>query len=118
MVPFVSRFVAPFVLAGALLSAPAIAAPEMDAPHTSVSYRDLDLSTDAGARILQQRVRRAAASVCGVFDQRDLPAVSHAMACRKMALQGAAPQMELALAAARSGRAYAYNDMAINAHGR
>jgi UrcA family protein len=58
----------PAILAAALLSVlamPAVAAPTGQA---SVSYSDLDLSTDAGRTELATRYDSAARSMCGVTD--------------------------------------------------
>ena len=50
--------------AGALLlSTPALAQPE--AKSTTVSFADIDISSDAGRAQLDRRVRNAAANVCG-----------------------------------------------------
>lgn len=50
-------------LAAAALGAPALAADQ--APCMTVNYRDLDLTTTAGAALLYRRIGGAARSVCG-----------------------------------------------------
>jgi UrcA family protein len=108
---------ASLALSAALFSGPALAQPAADGGSTAVHIADLDLATDAGAAILRSRVVHAAAAVCGDTDQRDLMATSHMMACRKIAMASATPQVELALAAARNGRAYAANDVKVTQRG-
>ena len=52
-----------FALAAASLAvSPALAA--VDAPSTSVSYEDLDLSSKEGQKTLDRRIAAAARSVC------------------------------------------------------
>ncbi len=111
------RFAASLALSAALLSGPALARPVADCGSAAVRTADLDLATDAGAATLHSRVVHAAAVVCGDTDQRDLGAVSRMMACRRIAMASAAPQIELALAAARNGRAYAANDVKVTQRG-
>ena len=52
--------------AAALALAPAVSAAERGQQTIGVSYRDLDLRTDAGQTALDQRIDRAARQVCGV----------------------------------------------------
>jgi UrcA family protein len=107
---------ASLALAAALASAPALAAPAPDGMSMTVRFGDLDLSTDAGAAALHSRIRYAASAVCGGdVDQRDLGRVSIVNACRKVAMASAEPQMQMALADARSGRQLAANDMKVTA---
>lgn len=49
--------------AGALLATPAVAA---QGETVSVSYSDLDLSTEEGQRTLERRLNNAAEEVCGI----------------------------------------------------
>jgi UrcA family protein len=42
------------------------------APTQTVRYQDLNLNTDAGVRVLYQRIHDAAIVVCGNYDVRDL----------------------------------------------
>jgi UrcA family protein len=111
------RFTA-FALAAALVSVPSFAAPAADGMSTSVRFGDLDLTTDAGATALHNRIKSAARAVCGgEIDQRDLTAVRIGQACRQVAMAGAEPQMQLALANARSGRQLAANDVKVSGRG-
>jgi len=52
--------------AAALALAPAVSAAERGQQTTGVSYRDLDLRTDAGQAELGQRIDRAARQVCNL----------------------------------------------------
>ena len=84
-----------------------------DGLSAAVHYGDLDLTSAAGARELQGRVDRAARAVCGTADIRDLGAVAQRDACRQVALASAAPQVEVAIAQAHNGKAYASNDVRV-----
>jgi UrcA family protein len=68
-------------------SGPAVAGEASNA-QVEVSYRDLDLSTPAGAKALEQRLHRAAKEVCGMTSTTTgtrLPS-SEARACYKETL--------------------------------
>ena len=58
------------VLAAAAIAVPAIgsaAAPtQFDDASVKVSYADLDIHSEAGARVLYSRLKRASRAVCGV----------------------------------------------------
>ncbi len=95
-----------FSLAAFAVPAAAIAGTP-DGLSVAVHYNDLDLTSDAGAQALQTRINRAARVVCGSADTRDLRMISEIQQCRQVALNSAAPQVEVAIAQARSGRAYA-----------
>lgn len=101
--------VAAFALPTTAMAAPA------DGQHGVVRYADLDLTSDTGAHMLQTRIDRAARAVCGSADIRDLPAMSDVARCRQVAVSGATPQAEIAIAQARTGRAYAANDVRVSA---
>jgi UrcA family protein len=113
MATLVPRIVASLALSSAMLSVQANAMPADGPPSVTVSYRDLDLASASGERVLRRRVQYAAEDVCGVADPRNLSAMRPILACRKEAMAKAVPQVEIALAAARSGKAYAANDMRI-----
>ena len=57
------------LLAAAAIAAPAIgsAAPprQLDNSSVTVSYADLDINSEAGAKVLYSRLKRAAEQVCG-----------------------------------------------------
>lgn len=58
-------------------------------PSAHVSYADLDLSTDAGARTLYRRIQGAADKVCPNVDLRDLTRSVEARKCRLDAIERA-----------------------------
>lgn len=70
---------------GSAMAAPAHA----DANCVSVTYRDLDLATDAGNRELYGRITRAAHQVCAAADNRDLAALAYSRACEREAVSQA-----------------------------
>jgi UrcA family protein len=84
----------------------------------SVVYRDIDLSSSAGAEILKQRVVRAAKDVCWQADGPTLEEQARYDACRADAIANASSQMNAVIASARSENRYAMNDNAIGVHGR
>ncbi|MDR3526235.1 MAG: UrcA family protein [Rhizomicrobium sp.] len=59
------KFVGTALTAAALIVGAAHAESNMIRKDVEVSYRDLNLSTDAGARTLLVRIQAAAASACG-----------------------------------------------------
>lgn len=61
-------------------------------PTETVSYGDLDLSTDGGRAELDQRVRGAVKRVCGTADPRDVRAVQQRNRC----LRTVTPAAEIA----------------------
>jgi len=65
----------------ALFAALTAGAQAADVPQAHVKYGDLNLGTTAGATVLYQRIRGAAALVCGVPDAQDLARVASAKAC-------------------------------------
>ena len=78
-----------------------------------VHTADLNLANKDGQLSLQRRVAHAVKSVCGDADIRNLIAMKEMSACRSIAMSGAKPQMELAIANARRGRSLASNDVRI-----
>lgn len=117
MTRMTNRLALSVALCGVCLSAPALAAPAEEGNHAIVRTADLDLATDAGAGVLHARIKHAVQQVCGDTDQRDLRGVNQMMACRRVAMENARPQVELALANARTGTAYAANDVRVSAAG-
>ncbi|NIJ33662.1 UrcA family protein [Sphingomonas oligoaromativorans] len=116
---FVRTSVSAAMSAAAILAMPALAAPVTDGQSAIVRIADLDLATDAGVQTLHARVAQAAKAVCGAPDARDLLAVRQSDACRRVALESAAPQVQLAIADARPGKALAMADRSprqINLH--
>jgi UrcA family protein len=78
------------------------------ASSVRVSYRDLDLATDAGSRALYERITQAARKVCAVSDIRDLTALAQSDSCERAAVSQAVQQVHsprlAALAAAAPQR--------------
>jgi UrcA family protein len=71
--------------------------------RSRVSYADLDLTTAAGVEALQKRVRDTATSTCKEIKV-DVPAEGSTVdKCIKEAIDGAAPQIDAAVAAAKKG---------------
>jgi UrcA family protein len=58
-----------------------------------VSYRDLDLATDAGSQALYERISHAAHKVCAVSDIRDLTAMAQSDSCERAAVSQAVQQV-------------------------
>jgi len=77
------------VLIAAALMALSTGANAADAPQVHVSYADLNISTPAGATVLYQRIRVAAAQVCGATDQRELARSAHSKPCSDKAIADA-----------------------------
>jgi UrcA family protein len=66
----------------------------------TVSYRDLNLATPAGAHALYARITHAAHAVCGAGDIRDLGAVAASQACQREAVAQAVSTVHSAQLAA------------------
>jgi UrcA family protein len=91
---------------GAGAAAARAAEPSVTAPAVKVSYRDLNLTTDAGNSALYARLEQAAAKVCVVDDIRDLAAVAARPACEQQAIARAVRAINSPrLAALHSARA-------------
>jgi UrcA family protein len=83
----------------------AIAAPAAaETASIAVPYGDLDLTEDAGRKVLGARIARAATRLCGTVGARDLVRIAAHKACVAEARASAAPQVELALNAANARR--------------
>jgi UrcA family protein len=106
------------IVAAAAIAGPAYAA-DADTQSTTIHYRDLDLTTDAGATALKQRINRAAANICSPAVGRALEELARFAACRNAAIASASPQMNAVIASARSSdHRYAMNNDAIAMLGR
>ncbi len=81
------------ILAGCLLAgslgAARAATPTNEVPSVVVSYRDLDLSTAAGARVLYKRISMAARQTCPFVDNINLAQLAKSKACRDAAIERA-----------------------------
>lgn len=84
------------------MAAPQVAmAEESNTAH--VSYAGLDLTTDAGQEELQNRIKRAANSVCSDNRTRGAAEASRRAACLKVGLQKSEQQFASAVSNARYG---------------
>jgi UrcA family protein len=83
----VALFTAGF--AGLMLASSSFAGGAAETPSVHVSYGDLDLTRDAGVDRLYVRLRKAAGSVCGNTDIRDLHGNVSRRACVARALEDA-----------------------------
>lgn len=91
-------------IALALVAAPvpAMAASTETIPVSiEISYSDLDLTTEAGADVLRNRLTRAAVRICRQ-DSRSLKLVMHEHSCRKDALTRAKAEGDRAIAHAHA----------------
>lgn len=114
MISNIVRNVSIVLAAGAAtIAVPASAAEVGTAKSVIVRHGDLDLTTDGGVDTLNRRVSTAARSVCGTFHAADLAAKQNVLACRKVALNGALTNVELAVSAARSGQQLAANAVTV-----
>jgi UrcA family protein len=91
-----------------VLAAPA-SAQVVERFSSEVRYGDLNLTTDAGVAALHRRIANAARQACGYSDSRDLKVRQAVANCQQAALADATPKIELAVANARNGQAYAAN---------
>jgi UrcA family protein len=95
----------PLVALAALVSAGALVVPtvsqaaELDTRSVAVSYSDLNLASSMGRRVLERRMAWAAQSVCEIEAPRSVPLDREMRSCRTVALEGARPQFEAAVAA-------------------
>jgi UrcA family protein len=72
--------------------------------RSRVSYADLDLTTPAGVQALEKRVRDPAVSTCKEI-KIDVPAEGSSVdKCIKEALEGATPQINSAVEAAKKAK--------------
>ena len=86
-------------LAATLLAGSAYAAPAQKA----VSYADLNLTSAAGAKSLETRIRNAAKQVCGIGTAQDLAAAAAADRCYDAAITEASARMQQVISSARTG---------------
>ena len=93
----------------ATLAAPAIA---QDAPSVSVSFADLNLSSEAGTEILDRRIKNAITNVCGGEAPRDLRSRGAYNRCLDQTALAVQPMRDLAVNDYRNGR-LAANDRVI-----
>jgi UrcA family protein len=103
--PFLIALASALVTAAAIKAAPALAETPADA-RTYISYvqtKDLDLSSEAGQRVLRQRLSQAARVVCGTASDFDVRGKNEVRHCRDDAIARATDQREALLDAAKRG---------------
>jgi UrcA family protein len=88
-------FIATAAVLGALVTAPAAIAEPTISSTVRVSYADLDLSREAGARVLLDRIEAASQKVCGPRPSpRNLKINIHYRACYRDAVSQAVAAVE------------------------
>lgn len=81
------------------------AAPPMHARQMEVSYADLNLAHEDGARVMLSRLQAAARTVCGGWpDIHDLDALTTYRGCMHTAMDDALSQLHAPVVAALYGR--------------
>ncbi len=85
----------------ALVASPAAAQSPISANgQLVVSYADLDLSSEAGVRTLDRRIRTAVVQACGPVSDYDLAGKNQVRDCQDETLALARAQRDVAIAAA------------------
>jgi UrcA family protein len=70
------------------------AAPPQNVPSVVVHFADLDLSRSEGTRVLYQRLKGAAETVCAPLDDRDLARHMRFTACVQSAISAAVAKVD------------------------
>jgi len=86
----------------ATFSTPALAQSAVGTGQVSVGYADLDLSTRAGVRTLDRRIRSAVETACGPISSFDPHGKNIVLDCRAETLAQARAQRDVAVAAANT----------------
>jgi len=84
--------------ATALIASPAVAQPADQVNVTIVHTADIDLSTDAGRRALDQRLATAAHQLCDTASAVDLKALNDERDCRAAVLENGRAKAQLVAA--------------------
>jgi UrcA family protein len=89
-----------FALATAtsLIASPAVAQPADQVNVTIVHTADIDLSTDAGRRVLDQRLATAAHQLCDTASAVDLKALNDERDCRAAVLENGRAKAQIVAA--------------------
>jgi UrcA family protein len=95
--------VSALLLPTAALASTASAAGDDAVQTAKVSYADLNLATSKGTRVLQGRIKVAAAEVCGSAHPAELAVVKANRQCIDGAVAQAKPAFDQAVAAASRG---------------
>lgn len=103
--------------AAALIAASALVLPTVshaqEAQSARVPYADLDLGVVRDQTRLQVRIKSAASNVCGYDGLRDTTFAPAIYECRSVAIAGAQPAFQAAVAAARHGTVTVVGEAAI-----
>jgi UrcA family protein len=75
-----------------------------------VTYRDLDLTTYEGRRVLEMRIRDTARDICRTLGEDNAPGDALAPSCVDGAIRSAKPQVRTAIAQAYRSPVYAWNE--------
>ena len=86
-------------VAAAALATPAVAQSAVDAGQVRVGYADLDLTSRAGVRTLDRRIRTAVETACGPISSFDPRGKNIVLECRADTLAEARSQRDVAIAA-------------------
>lgn len=89
---------------------------QSEAPQTTVSTEDLDLSTDQGQRRLKERTNRAIRKMCD-SGSRGVAALRMEQACRVRAAEQSEGQIRLAIANANASKVQLAAKPSANADG-
>lgn len=81
-----------------------VPAAAQDAPQVSVSFADLNLSSQSGVEILDRRIDKAISDVCGGMAPRDVRRNLQFKACVKETTAMVQPERDLAVSDYREGR--------------
>jgi UrcA family protein len=92
---------AALVLAAGVMLAPSVQA---QTQRITVDSRNLDLASDAGRAVMEQRVTHAVDRICGSSHARSTSDQHNYAACAQAARADAAPQIEAMVAAAENAR--------------
>jgi UrcA family protein len=84
--------------ATALIASPAVAQPADQVNVTIVHTADIDLSTDAGRRALDQRLATAAHQLCDTASAVDLKALNDERDCRAAVLENGRAKAQIVAA--------------------
>ncbi|MFZ1992061.1 MAG: UrcA family protein [Alphaproteobacteria bacterium] len=74
-------------------------------PSVKINYSDLDVSTQAGAKVLLSRIRNVADRLCGYYPENDLGRRADHMACVRATVNEAVAEVDNPVLTAVNGSA-------------
>ncbi|MBA3942457.1 MAG: UrcA family protein [Sphingopyxis sp.] len=92
-------------LAAVSFGQPALAQSATATSTVAVEHRDLDLSSEAGAKALDRRIWRAVVEVCGTAPDYDIAGKNDVRQCRRDTKRVASAQADTVIASAVRGEA-------------